>query len=306
MQKVKAAYKARINAIRRADNISGYLFITPSVVLFVLFVAIPFVYSFILSLSKAIPGGTMAMVEFGGFGQFKKALNSREFWNSLRATAEFSIPVVFFHVVLGLLLAVILNWKIPFRSALRTVFFVPYVVSMVVVAMIWRFLLSPGIGLVNVFLHLFGFDRNTGWLTNPKYTMAAVIMVAVWKWVGYHMVIYLAALQNIPGTLYEAADIEGAGAGQKFFRITFPLLAPTTWFLVIISVINTFQAFDQIFLMTKGGPMYKTDVIVFYIYRNAFTYYDMPYASAVSWLLFVVIFVVTYIQNKLSVTDWNY
>jgi multiple sugar transport system permease protein len=306
VQKAKAAYKARTNAIRRADNISGYLFITPSVVLFVLFVAIPFVYSFILSLSKAIPGGTMAMVEFGGLGQFKKALNSREFWNSLRATAEFSIPVVFFHVALGLLLAVILNWKIPFRSALRTVFFVPYVVSMVVVAMIWRFLLSPGIGLVNVFLHLFGFDRNTGWLTNPKYTMAAVIMVAVWKWVGYHMVIYLAALQNIPGTLYEAADIEGAGAGQKFFRITFPLLAPTTWFLVIISVINTFQAFDQIFLMTKGGPMYKTDVIVFYIYRNAFTYYDMPYASAVSWLLFVVIFVVTYIQNKLSVTDWNY
>jgi multiple sugar transport system permease protein len=219
---------------------------------------------------------------------------------------EFSLPVVFFHVTLGLALAVIMNWKIPFRSGLRTIFFMPYVISMVVVAMIWRFLLSPGIGLVNVFLNIFGFDRNTGWLTNPRYAMAAVIMVATWKWVGYHMVIYLAALQNIPGTLYEAADIEGASAWQKFSRITFPLLAPTTWFLIIISIINTFQSFDQIFMMTRGGPMYKTDVIVFYIYRNAFTYYDMPYASAVSWLLFVVIFVMTYIQNKLSATDWNY
>jgi multiple sugar transport system permease protein len=264
------------------------------------------VYSFVLSLTRTIPGGTLTDVEFAGFEQYITALNNGEFWNSLRVTTIFTIPVVIFHVSFGLILAVILNWNIPFKSGLRTIFFTPYVVSMVVVSMIWRFMFSPGIGLVNVFLSHFGLNRNTGWLTNPKYTMIAIIIVAVWKWVGYHMVIFLAALQDIPHTLYEAASIEGVNAWQKFWRITFPLLANTTWFLVIISVINTFQAFDQIYLMTKGGPMYVTDVIVYNIFRNAFVYYNMSYASAVSWLLFVFIFVLTFIQNKLSASDWNY
>jgi multiple sugar transport system permease protein len=298
--------KQRNKILRRKENISGYLFITPSIVLFVFFVIIPFVYSFILSLQRAIPGSTLTDVEFSGFEQYITALHSSEFWNSLKVTTIFSLPVVFFHVSLGLILAVILNWKIPFRSGLRTIFFTPYVVSMVVVAMVWRFMFSPGMGLVNIFLSYFGLNRNTGWLTNPKFAMIAVIMVAVWKWVGYHMVIFLAALQDIPNTLYEAADIEGVNAWQKFWRITFPLLANTTWFLVIISVINTFQAFDQIYLMTRGGPMYVTDVIVYNIFRNAFVYYNMPYASAVSWLLFVFIFTLTYIQNRLSTNDWNY
>jgi ABC-type sugar transport system permease subunit len=292
--------------LRRSDNISGYLFIAPSIFLFTLFVIIPFVYSFILSLSRAIPGSTLNDVVFSGFEQYIAALRSSEFWNSIKVTTIFSLPVVFFHVSLGLILAVLLNRKIPFRSGLRTIFFTPYVISMVVVAMIWRFMFSPGIGLVNIFLSFFGLDRNTGWLTNPRYAMVAVIIVAVWKWVGYHMVIFLAALQDIPNTLYEAADIEGVNAWQKFWRITFPLLANTTWFLVIISVINTFQAFDQIYLMTKGGPMYVTDVIVYNIFRNAFVYYNMPYASAISWLLFVFIFILTFIQNKLSANDWSY
>ena len=136
--------------------------------------------------------------------------------------------------------------------------------------------------------------------------MIAVIIVGVWKWIGYFMVLYLAALQDIPVTLYEAAEIDGANGVKKFFKITFPLLGNTTQFLMIISIINTFQVFDQIFMMTGGGPIKRTDVIVYYIYRQAFQIYDMPYASAVSWLLFAVIFVLTALQMKISKNKVEY
>lgn len=296
----------RPSSLQRRENIDGYLFLLPALLLFALFVFFPFGYSMYISLGEKIKGGTLSDIRFAGLAQYAKALSDGEFWNSLAVTCRFTFPVVFFHVFFGLLLAVALNMKIPARSALRSTYFMPYVISMVVVSMIWKFMLSANIGLFNVFLGMFGFPRNIGWLTMPKYAMPAMIIVSVWKFVGYHTVIYLAALQDIPSTLYEAADIAGANAWQKFRYITFPLLTNTTWFLIIISIINTFQAFDQIYLMTQGGPMNRTDVIVYFIYRKAFVSYDMSYASAIAWLLFLVIFVLTAIQMRLSRTDWSY
>lgn len=161
-------------------------------------------------------------------------------------------------------------------------------------------MLSPKVGLFNQFLSQFGISSDIAWLKSPKLAMLAIIIVGVWKWIGYFMVLYLAALQDIPVELYEAAEIDGAGRTQKFFKITVPLLANTTQFLLIISIINTFQVFDQIYMLTAGGPIKKTDVIVYYIYRQAFKNYDMPYASAVSWLLFAVIFVLTAMQMRIS------
>ena len=136
--------------------------------------------------------------------------------------------------------------------------------------------------------------------------MLGIIILSIWKYVGYHTVIYLAALQDIPKSLYESAEIDGAGPWKRFTRITCPLLSNTTWFLIIISIINTFQAFDQVYLMTQGGPLKKTDVIVYYIYRQAFQNFDMPYASAASWVLFAIVFILTAIQMKVSKRDWDY
>ena len=291
---------------QRREDISGYMFLLPALILFSVFTFYPFISSLYLSFSQKIPGGTLSDVEFAGMLQYQKLFADKSFWNSLLVSCKYTFPVVFFHVFFGLLLAVALNMKIPARSALRAVFFVPYVVSMVVCAMIWRFMYSPNIGLFNVFIGMFGFSRNIGWLTDPKYSMASIIILSVWKYVGYHTVIYLAALQDIPKSLYESAEIDGANSWYQFTRITVPLLSNTTWFLIIISIINTFQAFDQVYLMTQGGPLKTTDVIVYYIYRQAFINFDMSYASATSWILFFIVFLLTALQMKVSKRDWDY
>ena len=282
------------------------MFLLPAILLFGVFTFFPFAYSLYLSLSEKVPGGTMSQVTLSGFSQYAKLFADKDFWNSLLVSCKYTFPVVFFHVLFGLLLAVGLNMKIPARSALRSIFFVPYVISMVVCAMIWRFMYSANIGLFNVFIGTLGFPQNIGWLTDPRYAMLGIIILSIWKYVGYHTVIYLAALQDIPKSLYESAEIDGAGPWKRFTRITCPLLSNTTWFLIIISIINTFQAFDQVYLMTQGGPLKKTDVIVYYIYRQAFQNFDMPYASAASWVLFAIVFILTAIQMKVSKRDWDY
>lgn len=292
--------------LQRREDFSGYMFLLPAILLFGVFTFFPFAYSLYLSLSEKVPGGTMSQVTLSGFSQYAKLFADKDFWNSLLVSCKYTFPVVFFHVLFGLLLAVGLNMKIPARSALRSIFFVPYVVSMVVCAMIWRFMYSANIGLFNVFIGTLGFPRNIGWLTDPRYAMLGIIILSIWKYVGYHTVIYLAALQDIPKSLYESAEIDGAGPWKRFTRITCPLLSNTTWFLIIISIINTFQAFDQVYLMTQGGPLKKTDVIVYYIYRQAFQNFDMPYASAASWVLFAIVFILTAIQMKVSKRDWDY
>lgn len=292
--------------LQRREDFSGYMFLLPAILLFGVFTFFPFAYSLYLSLSEKVPGGTMSQVTLSGFTQYAKLFADKDFWNSLLVSCKYTFPVVFFHVLFGLLLAVGLNMKIPARSALRSIFFVPYVISMVVCAMIWRFMYSANIGLFNVFIGTLGFPRNIGWLTDPRYAMLGIIILSIWKYVGYHTVIYLAALQDIPKSLYESAEIDGAGPWKRFTRITCPLLSNTTWFLIIISIINTFQAFDQVYLMTQGGPLKKTDVIVYYIYRQAFQNFDMPYASAASWVLFAIVFILTAIQMKVSKRDWDY
>lgn len=292
--------------LQRREDFSGYMFLLPAILLFGVFTFFPFAYSLYLSLSEKVPGGTMSQVTLSGFSQYAKLFADKDFWNSLLVSCKYTFPVVFFHVLFGLLLAVGLNMKIPARSALRSIFFVPYVISMVVCAMIWRFMYSANIGLFNVFIGTLGFPRNIGWLTDPRYAMLGIIILSIWKYVGYHTVIYLAALQDIPKSLYESAEIDGAGPWKRFTRITCPLLSNTTWFLIIISIINTFQAFDQVYLMTQGGPLKKTDVIVYYIYRQAFQNFDMPYASAASWVLFAIVFILTAIQMKVSKRDWDY
>lgn len=291
--------------IQQRDNIWGYAFILPCVIIFAIFTIYPFCYSAFLSMQEKV-GTNITDLQFAGAKQFIKAFQSKEMWNSFKVTAIYTFPTVFFHLAIGLLLAVLVNKSIHLKGMVRAMYFVPVILSSVVISMVWKFMLSPKVGLFNLFLAKFGIDPDIAWLKSPKLAMIAVIIVGVWKWIGYFMVLYLAALQDIPVTLYETAEIDGANGVKKFFKITFPLLGNTTQFLMIISIINTFQVFDQIFMMTGGGPIKRTDVIVYYIYRQAFQIYDMPYASAVSWLLFAVIFVLTALQMKISKNKVEY
>lgn len=242
----------------------------------------------------------MTELVFVGLKQFKEALTNAEVLNSFKVTAIYTFPIVLLHLSIGLGLALLVNKSIYLRPMVRAMYFVPVILSTVVVSMVWKFMLSPNVGLFNQFLALFGISPNIAWLKDPKLVMLAIIIVGVWKWIGYFMVLYLAALQDIPQDLYDAAKIDGANGMNRFLHITIPMLKNTTQFLLVISIINTFQVFDQIYMLTGGGPIKKTDVIVYYIYRQAFKNSDMPYASAVSWLLFIVIFILTIIQMKLT------
>lgn len=285
--------------LRQKENRDGYLFLLPAILFFAIFMVYPFFYSFYLSLHEKT-GMKLTDLSFSGLSQYQKVLADPEFLSSLINTAIFTFSVVFFQMLFGLLTAVILNRALIAKTLTRTFFFIPVVLSTIVCGVIWTWLYSPDdAGLINRALSVIGIEP-IAWLKDPKWALFAVIVMSIWKWIGYHMVIYLAGLQGISNDYYEAASLEGANGFQKFSYITFPLLANTSWLLVITSIINSFQIFDQIYTMTKGGPLGSTTVVVYFIYKAGFVTFDLPFASAAAWILFVVIFVLTLFQMKLQ------
>jgi multiple sugar transport system permease protein len=284
------------------ENIDGYIFVLPAIIYFAIFVVYPFIFSFYLSLQQKT-GAKLTDVSFAGLLQYKKVLASPEFWTSLNHTVIYTFSTVFFQMAIGLVLAVLLNRQILGKDLIRAFIFTPVVLSTIVCGTVWVWLYSPDDGgLINRVLSVIKISPIP-WLRDPKYALLAIIIMSIWKWIGYHMVIYLAALQGISSDYYEAASIEGANGLQKFWRITFPLLANTSWLLVITSLINSFQVFDQIFVMTKGGPVGATNVVVYLIYKSSFVTFDLPYGAAIAWLLFGVIFILTLIQMQIQKTS---
>ena len=240
-----------------------------------------------------------ADIEWIGFENYAKAVADPAVRTALGNTLLFILGYLPPVVGIGLGLALMLNRTFPGRTLFRAIYFVPVVTSWVAVSLVWKWLLNPEFGLINYGLSLLGVD-GPGWLYDPQWAMAGIVLTSIWKDVGFIMVIYLAGLQEIPNNLYEAAEIDGIHPLQVFWRITLPLLAPTTFFVTTISLINSFQVFDQVWIMTEGGPAGATSVIMELIYKNAFRYYQMGYASAISWLLFAIIFAVTVAQNLLQ------
>lgn len=229
---------------------------------------------------------------FVGVDNFRHMLSDAEFWRTLRNTVTFLVGYVPLVLTMGLLVAVLLNAKIPFIGLFRTMYFIPVVTSWVAVALVWKWLLNPAYGLINSALGAIGI-AGPAWLFDPNWAMIAVILTSVWKDTGFIMVIMLAGLQGIPREYYEAASIDGANRLQGLLHVTIPLLAPTIVFCLSISLIGAFQVFDQVYVMTEGGPAGATMVLVERIVSNAFSYSRMGYASAVSWVLFIIIFAVT-------------
>jgi multiple sugar transport system permease protein len=272
------------------------LFLLPGLSGLLLFTLLPILASLGLTMFQ---WDLLTPPRFIGLGNYARLAGDKEFWAALRHTLAFIVGYLPLVLVLGLLVALALNAPLRGIGLIRTAFFLPVVSSWVAVALLWSWLFNPRYGLVNYVLGLLGLPQP-GWLFDPAWAMPAIVLTSVWKDLGFVVVLFLAGLQAIPQEYYEAASLDGAGRLAQLRAITLPLLAPTTLFVTIISLINAFQVFDQVWVMTEGGPAGATTVLVERVVRHAFSYGEMGYAATLSWAIFALIFAVTLVQLRLQ------
>jgi multiple sugar transport system permease protein len=278
----------------RWNQREGYVFILPSLLHLLVFFLIPLGFSLWLSFHDW-RGLTTRGIPFVGLENYAFMLGDTRWWNAVKNTLVYTFLSVPLGMALSLLVAVVMNQKIPGVYAFRATFFLPVVTSWVAVSVVWLWILDGRLGLLNYALSLVGLE-GPDWLADPRTALLALVLISVWKGLGFQMVIWLAGLQSIPKELYEAAIVDGANRVQQFRFVTLPMLAPTTFFLLITGVIGSFQVFTPVFVLTKGGPLGSTDVAVYRIYERAFVNFDFGYASALAWVLFAFIFAATLVQ----------
>lgn len=278
----------------RSNERIGYLFIAPAFLHLLVFVLIPLAFSAYLSFTDW-RGPNMQNAPFIGFKNYEFLMGDRLFWAAMKNTLLYTVLFVPISMAVSLGVAVVMNQKLRGVWFFRTLFFIPVISSWVAVSIIWITLLDPQAGILNYVLEQLGIP-GVNWLGDPATALLAIVIIATWKGLGFQMVIWLAGLQAIPQELQEAAAIDGATRRQSFFRITLPLLAPTTFFLAVTGVIGSFQVFSPVYVITGGGPRGSTDVVVYHIYTRAFKAYDMGYAAAQAWVLFGVILLATLVQ----------
>ena len=284
--------------LRSVKNVPvALLFLLPAIIILGTFNFYPALYS--LGLSFFEWNGVSPERPFVGLENYQRLFASAEFWNSLRVTLIYAGTMTLIALALGMVVAVLLNQDIFGRALYRALYFLPVITPTVAAGVVWKYLFDPSQGVVNWLLGGIGI-QGPSWLTDPSWALAAVVIVGVWKRVGFNMVVYLAALQCIPRMYYEAAELDGANSWQRFRAITLPLLGPSTFFLSITALIDAFQVFDLVYVMTSGGPLKSTDVIGYYLYRYGFRFYELGFASAIAYVMFALIFVVTVLQFRLS------
>ena len=274
-------------------TIEPYLYLVPAGVLFILFVFWPFFNTLNLSLARTTPLGGVA--EYIGFQNYINIFTDESFWQSLFVSFEFSILMVIFSIGIGFILAIVSNERIPGRGIFRTVFSLPMAISAAAASVVFMFIFHSSMGILNKVL-----GTNIGWLTDKKWALIAVTIVSVWMNIGMNFIYLTAALQSVPQELYESASIEGAGFFQKHWNVTIPSISPILFFLLIINVINSLQAYAQFKMMTQGGPAGATNVIVYEIYQEAFINSRFGVACAESTVLFVILIILTALQFKLE------
>jgi multiple sugar transport system permease protein len=273
------------------QKFAGWLFILPALIGTLIFIVIPVLCSFSLSFTK---WDLLSPIQFVGFDNYKEIFTEPLFYKIFLNTIVFALSTSILGVIIPLILACILNSKIRGAEFYKTAYFLPFITPMIVVGVVWEWIFDPNIGLLNHILKI-----HINWLYDTHYAMIALIIVSVWKLIGYNMVIFLSALSGISQSMFEASKIDGANSYQTFKNVTVPLLSPTIFFVVIITAISSFQVFDLIYIMTQGGPLDSTNVLVYAIYKNAFEYFNAGKASAIAYVLFVVILVLTLVQWNL-------
>ncbi len=299
---------------KRASAWTTFLFLAPSLVGLLAFSILPMAASLVLGFTrwdglKPIRWSTVREM-WVGLGNYAAILGDAEFWRVLSNTSYFIVLYLPLILIASISIALLLNRKKPLISAYRVIYYIPVLCSWVAGALIWKWILSPQYGLLNNILALVGIE-GPAWLQDERWAMPGIVLASIWKDAGYFGLIFLGGIQGIDPSYYEAAELDGASRIQKLFRITLPLLTPTIFFVVVICVINSFQLFPQVMVMTSnggqgaGGPLGATQVMVERIYSYAFKYYKMGYAASWSWLLFIIIFAVTAIQMRLQ-KKWVY
>ncbi len=283
--------KNLLNKFVNNQNCAAWIFILPAILGTLIFIIVPVICSFGLSFAK---WDLLSPIQFVGCQNYVELFKSHLFYKILNNTIVFALSTSILGVIIPLVLASILNSKIRGSDFYKTAYFLPFITPMVVVGIVWAWIFDPNIGLLNQVLHI-----HINWLYDSKFAMPALIIVSVWKLIGYNMIIFLSSLSAISQSMFEAARIDGANSFQTFKNVTVPLLSPTIFFVVIITAISSFQVFDLIYLMTQGGPFDSTNVLVYAIYKNAFEYFNVGRASAIAYVLFVIILVLTLIQWRL-------
>lgn len=281
--------------LARSEALAGYLLIAPNLLIYMVFVVLPVLMSLVLSFSDWNFVGGFENLKFIGFENFAALPTDTWFTDSLRNNLVYTL-VVPITMAFGLLFALMLNNYSYLRSFLRSMIFMPYISSSIAIAAVWMVIFHPSYGPINSFLSSIGMENPPRWLGSTLWALPTVMFINVWAGFGYSMVIYLAGLQTIPQELYEAADIDGAGAWNKFRFIIFPLLTPTTFFLLVTGIIGSFKVFDIINVLTQGGPGTATTMLAYDVYRTGFVFYKMGYASAIAWVLMIIVAIITLIQ----------
>ncbi len=277
-----------LNKIANEQAFAGYVFILPALIGTLIFIIIPIFCSFGLSFTK---WDLLNPIEFVGLDNYKAIFTEPVLVKILINTFVYAVATTFFGVLIPLVLAYILNNKIRGSEFFKTAYFLPFITPMIVIGIIWEWIFDPNIGILNQLLNL-----HINWLYDTNFAMPALIIVSVWKLIGYNMIIFLSGLSTMNNDLLEASKIDGANEYETFKYISIPLLSPTIFFVVIITAISSFQVFDLIFVMTQGGPLDSTNVLVYSIYKNAFEYFNVGKASALAYVLFAIILVLTLFQ----------
>ncbi|MDP5274790.1 carbohydrate ABC transporter permease [Chengkuizengella axinellae] len=283
----------KTSKLTKRNRIIAYTFLLPNLLGFFVFIFFPVIASFFMSFTS---WNGFGKIEFVGLENFIDLAQDKGFRISFVNTLLFTLISVPITLFLAIVVAVLLNKGVKFIKIFRTAVFLPYVTAPVAVAVVWQLIFNPSMGPINGFLSSVGIDNPPGWLSSPDWSLISVSIVFIWHNIGYYMIIYLAGLQNVPDSLYEAADIDGAGPIVKFFKITIPMLSPVIFFTSIIALIQSFKVFDFVYVLTEGGPGRSTNVLVYSIVNTAFERYEYGYASAMALILFLVILVISYIQ----------
>ncbi len=280
---------------QRATDLAGYAFIAPNLLGFLVFTLFPVLFSLTISFTDWDYTQGFGAIDWIGLKNFAEMWKDEWFVASLKNTFVYSFTTVPLTIFLAMVIAVLVDRNAVGKGPLRLLFLIPYISNVVAVSIVWVLMYAP-FGPFTQLVKFLGWETPPQWLADYDWAMPALILMTIWAGLGYAVLIYTAAIQTLPQDLYEAADIDGAGPAKKFFRITAPLLSPTTFFLVVTYFITSFQVFAQIQVMTRGGPGTSTHVLVYYVYTTAFTFYRMGYAAAISWVLFLILFAITIVQ----------